>query len=194
MNKSINNNKCSINYGSINSPLINTENTTEEEITEGGITEECITEGGITEECITEDDITEDNIIDQDIENNMVLNCTICYNNITKDNNSILNCQHNFCIDCIEKLLNNSKYTCPLCRVKIDSYINKDIINKVIYIRNNRNNRNNTENNEEYPCHIHKHIPIYIVSLILFFTNIGLSNNYNHLYNNCINSNYTYYT
>jgi hypothetical protein len=43
--------------------------------------------------------------------------CGICYETITKAGS--FQCQHQYCMDCIEKLFQYSNYNCPLCREPI---------------------------------------------------------------------------
>ena len=66
--------------------------------------------------------------------------CPICLENINIKNNSItLDCQHNYCKDCIDNLFSSKLYNkCPLCRKTID--LNKCMINENIEDYNNENN------------------------------------------------------
>jgi len=44
--------------------------------------------------------------------------CPICYHSILDENNIILHCNHEFCLSCLTKLLNQDnpcKKNCPLC-------------------------------------------------------------------------------
>jgi hypothetical protein len=45
--------------------------------------------------------------------------CPICLTN--KENKTILNCKHSFCIQCIQKTLTNGYIKCALCRTNITS-------------------------------------------------------------------------
>ena len=49
---------------------------------------------------------------------NTMSNCPICMEET--DKNIKLNCNHIFCITCIEKWFLNKSNTCPICRVKIE--------------------------------------------------------------------------
>lgn len=89
------------------------------------------------------------------IDNNQY-NCTICIDNINKNNICILNCGHYFCNDCIIKYINqkDENYECPICRDKFNinniycTYINNNNninygakINKLIEIINDLSNK-----------------------------------------------------
>ena len=73
--------------------------------------------------------------------------CAICLENINIKNNSItLDCQHNYCKDCIDNLFSSKLYNkCPLCRKTID--LNKCTINENIEDNNIEDNNNNIEDN-----------------------------------------------
>lgn len=66
--------------------------------------------------------------------------CSICLDNIEKNNFSIINCGHYFCKDCLRKYINLKKkfYECPNCRCNFtinDIFvpnINKDDDNKIV--------------------------------------------------------------
>jgi hypothetical protein len=86
---------------------------------------------------------------------NIQCNCTICIDNVNKNNICILNCGHYFCNDCIIKYINqkNDNYECPICRDKFSindiycTYINDNNknygtkINKLIEIINSLLNK-----------------------------------------------------
>ena len=59
--------------------------------------------------------------------------CPICLDTILEENKTILNCKHEYCINCIIKLLNKNKFECPLCRNLITEYKNNNIITKYIH-------------------------------------------------------------
>ena len=59
--------------------------------------------------------------------------CTICFNEYN-NKKSRLNCNHIFCTECINTLINNKKYNCPLCRSLITSIVDED--DNITNIRN----------------------------------------------------------
>lgn len=48
------------------------------------------------------------------------LECSICYNSAQKKTAAKLQCHHEFCIDCIEKIIQKKIMNCPYCRNKIE--------------------------------------------------------------------------
>ena len=111
-----------------------------------------------------------------------VENCTICLNELP-DNHSILNCNHKFCTSCIEDLLNNNKYNCPLCRSRINEYKNNQNTVLIKYIK-----RTISINNRVYD---NIFISVNILSIILFillvhvYGVLTLTEDYNRLIKGC---------
>jgi hypothetical protein len=67
--------------------------------------------------------------------------CTVCLENIDKNNFCIINCGHYFCKDCLKKYINEKKdvYECPICRENFNDdniYINKISDNNILYQKN----------------------------------------------------------
>ena len=62
--------------------------------------------------------------------------CPICYNIIEDNNLCITNCDHYFCLECLNEWIkiNNN---CPTCRGEIISYKNNNETNRLIFINNN---------------------------------------------------------
>jgi hypothetical protein len=69
--------------------------------------------------------IQTDKLITEDVE------CPICYNKLNDDNFVYLNCNHEYCKDCIKQIMvmSEHKRTCPMCRCKIN----------IIYVKNVEN-------------------------------------------------------
>ena len=76
--------------------------------------------------------------------------CSICYENLSKDTIKIEGCNHIFHSKCIHKWINNNEYpSCPLCRCQIvprSMRSKKNIINNIIskeaaFIYNQFNNK-----------------------------------------------------
>ena len=61
--------------------------------------------------------------------------CPICFESIDINNKTILNCDHIFCIECVNKIINNNNtgnYHCPICREEIKEYKNNNILTKLL--------------------------------------------------------------
>jgi hypothetical protein len=54
---------------------------------------------------------------------NTEMECSICYNSCSKINTAKLECNHEFCIDCTNELMERKNTNCPYCRNKIDKII-----------------------------------------------------------------------
>ena len=78
------------------------------------------------------------------------MNCSICFNDISKKNICRTNCNHEFCKTCLDLWFDKNKYSCPMCRTKIQ-YFNHNgtnnrivcIVQKARYINNNMLNVTN---------------------------------------------------
>lgn len=51
--------------------------------------------------------------------NNMSIECAICYDTVKKTSFITLDCNHEYCIGCVEQLMNKNIGCCPFCRNKI---------------------------------------------------------------------------
>lgn len=56
---------------------------------------------------------------------NALQECPVCYNDFTEQKQVAFNCNHTFCIDCIEKFLRSHTekdcVNCPMCRTEIET-------------------------------------------------------------------------
>jgi hypothetical protein len=52
-------------------------------------------------------------------ENISHIECSICYNSIKKTDYASFECKHEYCVDCVEQLINKKHSNCPYCREKI---------------------------------------------------------------------------
>lgn len=61
------------------------------------------------------------------------MECVICYNSTKKNLFAKLECHHEFCIECTEKLIKKTHEDCPYCRSKINKIIcyDKECFNKL---------------------------------------------------------------
>jgi hypothetical protein len=132
--------------------------------------------------------------------------CSICLNSLDNETKCITNCNHEFCIDCIEKWLNINKINCPLCRQQLKEYNSYNLKTKIILINTNElNEHQNIIFNYRIFIRQTKFIFILLFSLIyyfysnfkyttLYYNTIDLNNNLNTKnnelqvkYDDCIN-------
>tara|TARA_B100000424_G_C22675262_1_gene370250 strand:- start:13 stop:522 length:510 start_codon:yes stop_codon:yes gene_type:complete len=125
-------------------------------------------------------------------------NCTICFENISFEDNCITNCNHNFCEKCLDGWFKKNKDTCPLCRTKIEYYKCKDETIKLYFVNSSNTNTNTSldflnnffnryQSLKRYVCFA------TIINLIQFYFLFDNGINYNILYmkyDNCL-QNYT---
>jgi hypothetical protein len=71
--------------------------------------------------------------------------CPICLEIIDHESLCKTSCNHFFCSDCLEQLIDNKKISCPLCRGVIKKYENQNNIHHIIAIENQRNTENNVD-------------------------------------------------
>ncbi len=71
-----------------------------------------------TKEEETKEEETKEEETKEEIED---FECPICFELTKKENKTILNCKHSFCIQCIQKTLTNGSIHCALCRTNITS-------------------------------------------------------------------------
>ena len=67
--------------------------------------------------------------------------CIICFNNISEDSLCRTNCNHIYCKECLHKWFDRGKIDCPMCRLNIKSYKNKDAQNHIIVVNNTTETR-----------------------------------------------------
>jgi len=72
------------------------------------------------------------------------MNCSICFNYISKEDICKTNCNHEFCKTCLDLWFDKNKLSCPMCRTQIQYFNHNGINNRVIciiqkerYINNN---------------------------------------------------------
>ena len=76
-----------------------------------------------------------------------LFSCSICLQNVNEDEKCTTNCNHSFCLNCINNWFEQNTDICPLCRRRIISYDSRDGKHHIITINTNNNNNNNTNNN-----------------------------------------------
>ena len=69
--------------------------------------------------------------------------CSICLNEeVEETKQCITNCEHSFCLDCINRWFNQRNTSCPMCRGNITTYELNGEQHHIIRINSNRNNTN----------------------------------------------------
>ena len=61
--------------------------------------------------------------------------CSVCLEDIIEEDICHLNCGHEFCRSCLNKLFTMNKIDCPLCRQDIQSFSHRNQMNRIIAIR-----------------------------------------------------------
>ena len=130
-----------------------------------------------------------------------LFSCSICLQNVSEDEKCITNCNHSFCLDCINTWFEQNTNSCPSCRSPITTYDSIDGKHHIISINNNNNNNNNNTNNInnntiriiiELKNRIYYMNFIILLSFVYFVYSlynsnslIGQRNYYESLYQNC---------
>ena len=133
------------------------------------------------------------------------ISCVICYNPIVNNKLCVTNCEHKYCIDCLNEWFGMGNISCPFCRQDIDFFLKDNEKNNIVKVTvntpntlntlNNRNNRNNRINipNQNNSILSNKKV-IYLklcifmnISYIMYlqYKHYYLYNTYIRLYNNC---------
>lgn len=129
--------------------------------------------------------------------------CTVCLENINKENFCIINCGHYFCKDCLKKYINEKKdnHECPICREKINNdniYIPEILNNNILDDKNSTkinklNELINLEKNKKIIIvsqykqntnNIRKYLDKDILIYNLFYKNNYLKEKNKNLFNN----------
>tara|TARA_Y100000996_G_C22429375_1_gene604951 strand:+ start:484 stop:969 length:486 start_codon:yes stop_codon:yes gene_type:complete len=110
--------------------------------------------------------------------------CSICLNQLCNEI-STLNCNHTYCTECINNLINNKDYNCPLCRTTISRIIDSD--NNTTNIRNISLILPRRSNLRSF---ITNYIPLIVftsINLLIFAGTFNYNDNNNCEYiNNCL--------
>ena len=106
-------------------------------------------------------------------------NCTICLTDKIDSEKCILNCEHFFCKECLDRLF-ITQLKCPLCREDITNYKYNDIITEIRVI-NSVNNiiRNRNANNVFF-------IIVIVYLFYLYITTLSDNISYQHDMYSCI--------
>ena len=94
--------------------------------------------------------------------------CSICLNEeVEETKQCITNCEHSFCLDCINRWFNQRNTSCPMCRGNITTYELNGEQHHIIRINSNRNNTN--DNNLRINM-IQLRNKIYYMNFMLFLS------------------------
>jgi len=66
--------------------------------------------------------------------------CIVCYNDIAYKDKCITNCNHIYCKDCLNVWFDRGNVECPMCRVPVKSYLNDNIMNKIVVLKKSSQN------------------------------------------------------
>ena len=64
----------------------------------------------------------------------VAINCSICFNDILKENICKTNCNHEFCKKCLDSWFDKNKISCPMCRTNIQYFNHNGENNRIVSI------------------------------------------------------------
>ena len=87
--------------------------------------------------------IDNDNNNNNNNDNHKEMECGICYNSFEKSNSALLECRHEYCVDCVFQFISKKQATCPYCRNNIDviSCFSQENYDKLFTITSNCSNQ-----------------------------------------------------
>lgn len=132
--------------------------------------------------------------------------CIICYNSISDEEMCVTNCNHKYCLDCLNEWFDRGNISCPFCRQDIEYFFKNNEKNNIVKItlkkdiqvinilENQQNNRTISENDitiNNRRLFYFKFCTFLNISYMLYlqYKNYYLYNSYNILYNNCSSHN-----
>ena len=108
------------------------------------------------------------------MEENIEINrftCSICLNEeVEGDKQCITGCNHNFCLDCINRWLNQGNITCPMCREAIRIYRVNNEQHHIVSVRQENQNNRNSNMTELRMNLIQLRNKMYYTNLMLFLS------------------------
>tara|TARA_Y100000817_G_scaffold289697_1_gene259871 strand:+ start:10123 stop:10665 length:543 start_codon:yes stop_codon:yes gene_type:complete len=112
------------------------------------------------------------------------MECPVCFKILDDNTKTSTKCNHIFCVQCIEKLFENRKNVCPLCRKEITEYYNKNEKVKIIFknVENPINNNLILLNQRLLLKYKFKFFLVSLLSLFELYLIITERINYNDLY------------
>lgn len=97
--------------------------------------------------------------------------CIVCYNTIENRNICTTNCNHIYCKSCLNEWFNRGNVDCPMCREPVKSYLNDNIINKIVVLKNQAQNLILLQTNTGYEEIIKKYRKRFNILKVYFFLN-----------------------
>ena len=125
--------------------------------------------------------------MDENMNNDVT--CIVCYNTIEKENICKTNCNHIYCKGCLNEWLDRGNVDCPMCRSPVRSYLNDNIMNKIVVLKSQAQNLILFQPNTGYEEIIKKYRKRFNIFKVYFFLNTSyiLYLQYRNyvLYNDC---------
>ena len=97
--------------------------------------------------------------------------CIVCYNDIDDKDKCITNCNHIYCKDCLNVWFDRGNVECPMCRVPVKSYLNDNIMNKIVVLKKSSQNMILIQTNPGYEEVIKKYRKRFNIFKVYFFLN-----------------------
>jgi len=98
--------------------------------------------------------------------------CIVCYNDIDDKDKCITNCNHIYCKDCLNVWFDRGNVECPMCRVPVKSYLNDNIMNKIVVLKKSSQNMILIQTNPGYEEVIKKYRKRFNIFKVYFFLNM----------------------
>ena len=107
--------------------------------------------------------------MDENMNNDVT--CIVCYNTIEKENICKTNCNHIYCTGCLNEWLDRGNVDCPMCRSPVRSYLNDNIMNKIVVLKSQAQNLILFQPNTGYEEIIKKYRKRFNIFKVYFFLN-----------------------
>ena len=107
--------------------------------------------------------------MDENMNNDVT--CIVCYNTIETENICKTNCNHIYCKDCLNVWFDRGNVDCPMCRDPVKSYLNDNIMNKIVVLKNQTQNLILFQTNTGYEEAIKKYKRRFNIFKVYFFLN-----------------------
>lgn len=116
----------------------------------------------------------------------MIFNCSICFEDISDQEICSLECNHQFCIKCINNILKTNNKKCPNCRKDIYSYLYQNEKYNLIILQPNNTLNNLHQTRSELLSIVNRKLLKY--SYFTTFSLLYLLYSYLNLYFNSYNN------
>ena len=107
--------------------------------------------------------------MDENMNNDVT--CIVCYNTIETENICKTNCNHIYCMGCLNEWFDRGNVDCPMCRDPVKSYLNDNIMNKIVVLKNQTQNLILFQTNTGYEEAIKKYKRRFNIFKVYFFLN-----------------------